>query len=476
MRQGRKNRMAADPGSRVARRARIVGIFAVLAWVSCAVWNSVKPLPPGTHVSSLPARLAESQVDFIDDDSRHGESLRRELEAIGRAERLIVLDQCPLAHELTTQLLLRKRHRPNIKIMLVTDPRNAVYGGTPAQTLSTLEAAGIIVARTRLTRLRDSNPLYSSVWRLGVAWWSDPFDEVPGEISLSSTLRSRNLKANGRQLLVADDGAGGWTSIVLSAPATGGTGIAISTGGPVSTGIAAGAGISPGALANVALASVGLEIRGQLARDIVASELEIAAWSTDDDRLPTAPPMESRGVGTIDARFLTEGALHTALRDVIALAGKGDSIDVVARAFDDRRMLEAMLRAAARGARLQLLLGSGSPQTLAAAGELVHSSAGNIEVRWQTAAIEARYAVVRHRGDAWIDLGSANFTRRGLGDLDLTAGIELHMPVRSAPARAAIDLFAKEWSSAAAYADRADESRATYWRYRFADATGLTLF
>jgi hypothetical protein len=135
-----------------------------------------------------------------------------------------------------------------------------------------------------------------------------------------------------------------------------------------------------------------------------------------------------------------------------------------------------MLLAAARGARLQLLLRSDSPGTRAAAGELVHNAAGNIEVRWQTAELEARYTLVRHRSDVWIDLGSANFTRRGLGDLDLTADIELHMPARAAPARAALDLFARAWSNAAAYADRADESRASYWRYRLADATGLTLF
>lgn len=439
--------MAADSSPRFARRARLVGIFAVLTWASCAFWNSVKPLPPGTHVSSLPARLAESQVDFIDDDSHRGESLKREIEAVGRAEQIVVLDQCPLARELAKQLLLRKRQRPNIKIMLVTDPRNEVYGGTPAQTLNTLEAAGIIVVRTRLARLRDSNPLYSSVWRLSMGWWSDPFDEVPGEVTLGSTLRRRNFKADQRQLLVADDGAGGWTSIVLSASA-------------------AGAGV----------ANVGLEIRGHLARDIVASELKIAVWSTDDDRLPAVPPMMSRGVGTIDARFLTEGAIHTALRDLIAAAGGGDWIAVVVPALDDRRMVDAMLRAAARGARLQLLLRSDSPETRAAAGELVHNAAGNVEVRWQTAEIEARYTLIRHRSDVWIDLGSANFTRRGLGDLDLEADIELHMPARAAPARAALDLFARAWSSAAAYADRADESRATYWRYRLADATGLTLF
>jgi PLD-like domain len=436
------------PFSRFARRAGLVTMIAVITWVGCGFWNSVKPLPPGTHVTSLPARLAESQIDFVDDGSHPGALLKRELDAVGRAEQTIVLDQCPLARELAEQLLLRKRQRPNLKIMLVTDPRNEVYGGTPAQTLSSLERAGIVVARTRLERMRDSNPLYSSWWRLAVGWWSDPFDEVPGAVTLVSSLRRRNFKADQRQLLVADDGAGGWTSIVTSAPAAAGM-----------------------------TANVGLEIRGHLARDIVTSELRIADWSTEDDRLPAAPPPESRGVGTIDARFLTEGAIHAALRDMIAIAGNGDSIEVVAQAIGDRSIIDAMLLAAARGARLQILLDPVPADTRAAAGDLVHNEAGNIEVRWQPADhCDARYALIRHRNDVWLDLGSAYFTRRSLEDLNLEADIELHMPARAAAARAATDFFARAWSSAAAYADHADESKETYWRYRLDEATGLGMF
>ncbi|MGA2189725.1 MAG: phospholipase D-like domain-containing protein [Steroidobacteraceae bacterium] len=435
--------------ARSPRRAGLAAaVIAVVAWMACGLWNSVKPLPPGTHVTSLPARLAESQVDLIDDGSHPGALLRRELDAVGRAERTIVLDQCPLAHELADQLLLRKRQRPNLNIMLVTDPRNEVYGGTPAQTLTSLERAGIVVARTRLERMRDSNPLYSSAWRLSVGWWSDPFDEVPGAVTLTSSLRRHNLKADQRQLLVADDGAGGWTSIVMSAPAA-----------------AAGA------------ASIGLELRGHLARDIVTSELQIAGWSTEDDRLPAAPPLESRGVGTIDARFLTEGAMQAALHEAISAAGNGDTIQVMAQAIGDRNIIEAMLRAAARGARLQILLDAVLADTRAAATDLVHNQAGNIEVRWQSAGpAGARYALVRHRNDVWLDLGSADFTRRGLDDLNLEAGVELHMPARAAAARAATDFFERAWSSGAVYAAHADESRETYWRYRLGEAAGLGTF
>jgi phospholipase D-like protein len=433
----------------MARCAKLFIIIALI-WAACAVWNSVKPLPRGTRVASLPARLNESQVDFLDDLAPAGAILQRETEAIGRAEQAIVLNQSPLARELADALLLRKRQRPNLKVMLVTDPRNEVYGGTSSRTLSTLERAGIVVIRTRLERLRDSNPLYSSLWRLCVGWWSDPFDEMRGAVTLRSSLRRLNLKADRRQLLVTDDGAGGWTSIVMSA---------------ASIGAAAGGG-------------VGLEIRGHLAAAIVASELQIAAWSTDDDRLPAAPPVDSRGVGTIDARFLTEGAIQAALRDAIAIAGSGDSIRIAVQSFGDRQMVDALVRAAARGARVQLLLDPGSPETRAAAGELKHLEPGTIDVRWRAgdSRAEAGYAVIQHRGDVWFHVSSANFTRRGLDDLDLAAAIELHMPARAGPARAATELFAKHWSNAAAYTAHADESKETYWRYRVAEATGLSVF
>jgi hypothetical protein len=84
--------------------------------------------------------------------------------------------------------------------------------------------------------------------------------------------------------------------------------------------------------------------------------------------------------------------------------------------------------------------------------------------------------------------GSANFTRRDLGDLNLESAVELRMPARSAPARAAADYFAKAWSNGMPITmgansanhtgptDLVDESSTAYWHYRFAEATGLSSF
>ena len=65
---------------------------------------------------------------------------------------------------------------------------------------------------------------------------------------------------------------------------------------------------------------------------------------------------------------------------------------------------------------------------------------------------------------------------RALDDLNLEAGVELRMPAQSAPARAVTDYFAKAWSNAATDASYTDEPITTYWRYRFAEATGLSSF
>ncbi len=202
-------------------RGRTLLLIAVLAWAGVAAWNALKPLPPGTHVASLATRLSESQVQVISASAASGEIEARELAAIDHASELIVIDAAPLSRAVGQGLLLQRIKRPNIKIVLVSDPRSEAYGGTPVEYLESLERAGVIVARVRLDRLRDCIPPYSALWRLTVGWWSEPFDEHPAEAGLRASLRARNRKFDRRRLLVADDGAGGWSSLVVGGPGSG---------------------------------------------------------------------------------------------------------------------------------------------------------------------------------------------------------------------------------------------------------------
>ncbi len=436
--------------SRWGHLAKIVLPALTLAWMSLALWHCAKPLPPGTHVASQTSRVSESDVDFWTEPAPRPAAAASELTAIDHAEQLIVLDRSPLNSELAEHLLARKRARPHIKIVLVTDPAHPAFGGTRAQMLAALEQSGIIVSRVRLTRLRDSNPLYSGLWRLLFGWWSDPFDEPQDRVTPATRMRMQNGKADQRQLTVADDGSGGWIA-VLAPPD----------------------------------AAAGLTLRGSVARAMIASELQIAAWSTEDDRLPAGPPLEGRGVGAIDVRFLTEGAIAVVLLDDIRAAGSGDEISVAVETLADRRLIAALLAAAGRGVRVQVLLGAKRMPNSSVAGELTRGGAGRIEVRRHADAAGSHLNLlsVRHRADSWVNLSSANFTRRDLNDLNLEAGVELRMPARAVPARAAADYFARLWAgadaagtAAAGATDVAQVSAAEYWRYRLAEATGLSSF
>ncbi|MCZ6498874.1 MAG: phospholipase, partial [Gammaproteobacteria bacterium] len=118
-----------------------------------------------------------------------------------------------LSSELTDTLLHQKQAYPDITIAVITDPINTVYGSLPSAKFVRLIDAGITVVITDLSRLRDSNPIYSFFWRplirpLGNSqrgFLPNPFDPG-GKATIRSYLALLNYKANHRKVLISDDG------------------------------------------------------------------------------------------------------------------------------------------------------------------------------------------------------------------------------------------------------------------------------
>ena len=403
--------LSASPLRRIA--ALLLLLF--LGWAALALWNSVKPMPPGTHVASLTSRVAESAVTFVCNCRGHP-LLSQSLAAIDGAQQLILIDNATATPALTQHLLARKKRYPSIKIVLLTDQVGTIPGATPGPNWVTLEQAGVIVARIRATSLRDANPLYSSLWRLGLL------------------RRSEAASSDRRALIIADDGSGGWDSLIFS-------------GDPFES--------------RELASKVGLQVHGQLAHDILNSELAIADWSSNDDRLPAAPSIEGGGVGSIDARFLTEGAIGYAALDALGAAGNGDEIGIAMYELGAPRLVDALLRAAAHGVRVRVLLDTHGKQNQATAaylaGAMISGAGIPISVRWHPRPCERCFSnllFVRHRADLWISLGSANFTRRSIDDFNLEANLELRLPARAAPAVDALGYFDQLWQNGLRLQDR----------------------
>lgn len=503
-------RSVRKPGARrLLTRAVLGALLAV--WVGVGAWNVWKPMPAGVVVNGAWTPLHEGDVQFLRDVTAadgYGHPIIDQqifdaaFRLIADAERLIVLDvflfnahrgaivdapvHRPLSAELVRLLIDKRRAHPGIRILVVTDPINDVYGGEPSPELATLRAAGIEVVVTDLDRLRDSNPAWSAFWRIALRWWAkggpgdwpNPLDAGGERVSLGVWARLANFKANHRKVIITDGPDGALHGLVMSA--------------------------NPHD-ASSGHSNVALRIRGPALAPLLASEVAIAHFSGwRGAPLPSvtgasANAHESAGAGTPAVgrvRIVTEEAIADALVAQLQACAAGDAIDIAMFYLSDRDVLGALHDAAARGAFVRVLLDpnkdafgrekNGIPNRPVAT-ELVAASDGAIRVRWVRTHGEqfhAKLAAIRGREGYWLTLGSANFTRRNLDDYNLEANVIVETPRESPLETTVLAWFDGLWSNRAPagveytadFGAYADPGQLNYWGYRFMEATGISTF
>jgi phosphatidylserine/phosphatidylglycerophosphate/cardiolipin synthase-like enzyme len=478
--------------------------WALLAlWAGVGVWNVTKPMPAGTNVSTEPRLVPAGDVQFVYDlthaQPQQPDELVYEqrifdevLRIVDESRSFIVADfflvnqlmgasgaaHRPLSRQLADHLIARKQAVPDLQILLLTDPINDVYGGAPSPLLGELRKAGVDVVVTDLERLRDSNPLYSSLWRTLLQWWgnsasggaaSNPFTSDGSDITVRSWLALLNFKANHRKLIVADREDGTLAALVTSA--------------------------NPHD-ASSAHSNVALRFSGALAGDIVASEMAIARFSGWRGHVYTAaaastPPSAQQGIAL---SFITEEAIRRHLLDAISGTRNGDSISIATFYLADRRVLDALVEAAGRSVRVRVILDpnrdafgrqkDGVPNR-PVANELVTRSGERIQVRWYRTHGEQFHTKIAmiQRGDRFVaSLGSANLTRRNVGNYNLEANLAVEAGTESPLAIEMLGYFDRLWNNdgppgteyTAAFGAYRDEDSGRYWRYRLMEATGLS--
>lgn len=478
----------------------------LLLWFAAAGWHMTKPLPAGMHVRSEWAAVPAGDVRFLRDQTTadaYGRALVDQqifdhvLAIVGAAREFIVLDfflfndhagaaTPPPYRELSAQLrdalIARKRAVPRLQVLFITDPINDVYGGAPSADLDALRTAGIDVVVTNLDRLRDSNPVYSGLWRLAFKWWSDgesaagwlpnPLDDAPERVGPEAWARLMNFKANHRKVILADDGAGRITGLVTSA-------------NPHD---------ASSAHSNVALVAAGPALHA-----LLASELDVArfsGWAGSLRRRPAIADDVRDLSGSVRVQALTEGAIFDALAEELARCRAGHQIDIAMFYLADRRVLEALRAAAKRGAAVRLILDpnkdafgrakTGIPNR-PVASELVTGSDGAIRIRWYLTRGEqfhTKLVAISGQGRFWMTLGSANLTRRNIDDYNLEANLAIEAEQDARIAQEVRDWFDALWRNRAPagveytadFSVYADASQAKYWAYRLMEATGLSTF
>ena len=490
----------------------MVLLVLLAAWLGTAFWHTHKSLPPGTHVQGAWWSSPSAEVTFIADITAadaYGRPVMSQaifdevLAVVRSARRFLVLDYFlfnsqrgasgadgtlrPLSSQLRDALIEQRRAYPDLRVLFITDPINDVYGGNPSEDLQMLRDAGIDVVVTNLEPLRDSNFLYSSVWRLTMGWWNsgslgegwlpNPLDEASQDVTFGSWARLANLKANHRKVIIGDDGKGRLVGIVASA--------------------------NPHD-ASSAHSNVAAKIAGPALAPLLTSELDVARFSGWDgviavDPVPAPPADDPAAVlagRVVRTQVLTEGAIRSATVERIESAVRGELIDIAMFYISDRRIIDALLAASRRGVSVRLILDpnkdafghekNGIPNR-PVASELVSASDGAIHVRWYRTHGEqfhTKLVMIYGTDRLWMTLGSANLTRRNVGDYNLEANVAIETARNSMLALQTLDYFETLWSNRAAlgieytadYGVYADPAQAHYWLYRIMESSGLSTF
>ncbi len=497
---------------RLGRAAILFPLLLILLFVGVGVFHTHKPMPRGTSIASVPSPgrvVPLVDLTYMRQGTRVHEQVifDRLFELIASARGFLVLDMFlfndfastggdvhrALSGELTDELLALRARAPDLPIVLVTDPINIVYGGQESPHLDRLAAAGVDVVFTRLEELRDSNPLYSALYRVlfagvgndpDVETLVNPFLEGD-QISLRSYLHLMNFKANHRKVAATLGASGEPVALV-------------SSGNPHD--------------ASAAHSNLAFLVEGEAASALIESELQVAQFSglrTEGDirrlldrgraraRQAGDTPAEEpllRGAERLDeVQLLTEGAIGRQVLADLDTLQEGDQVVGTLFYLSWRPVVEAFIEAASRGVSVRLILDAnrdafgrekGGVPNRPVAHELQLRSGGAIEIRWYDTHGEQFHtkALMLRRGTSLIvHAGSANFTRRNLGDLNMEANVRFVAEAGQPLAAGLIDTFQRLWTNRDGdftldYDAFADARLASYWKYRFGEATGLSTF
>ena len=481
------------------RRILAAAAVAAIFWALVGWYGSIRPLPPDLSFAGDPVAMQGIDIRLltdltyrgVDGAAVHEQQIFDEiLTLVDGAQRLIVLDLFlindhlglsnsafrPISSELVGGLIAAHRRAPEMPIVLVTDPINDIYGGDPSPQLEALREAGIQVVVTDLTRLRDSNPLYSGLWRAALQWWGNsadggwlpnPLDPDGRQVGLRTYLRMANFKANHRKVVLADSGDR-WISLVTSANPHDGS----------------------SAHSNVALRVES----GAFARQVFRTEMEVVRMSGGTPPFKALPDLEhSPPIGDHRVALVTESAIRDRVLELIDGAGSGDEIDLAIFYLSHSGVVSALRSAADRGVWIRGILDpnrdafgrekSGVPNRQTAE-HLIRTAGGGVAIRWYDTHGEqfhCKFMVVRSRDRADVVLGSANFTRRNLDDYNLEASVWVQTPRGSTLDRELKLLIDRLWTNDGGsftlpYAEFRDTSKLRRLSAWGQETTGLSTF
>lgn len=408
--------------------------------------------PQGT--SFIGAKTIGKNVEFLydltylkDGERIHNQRIfEEEMDLIRNANEFILIDMFLFNDEYTkrgvnypnqvsqmTDLLIKKRkENPEMPIVLITDPINNFYGAYEQENLKKLREGGVDVFITDLNKMKDSNPLISGFYRAyaqwfgtnGVGWIGNFFQKDGPRVNIRSIIKLLNFKGNHRKVLVSEN-----CGIVASANPH-----------------------DPSAYHS----NVGVKFYGEAMEDLIKSEIvllenppeKIVNWKS-----------EKIEDGDVKITVITEGKILERLLYQIKETSQGDKIWVGIFYISDFDVLKELGKASDRGVEVKIIADlnkdafglekNGTPNR-PALSELWEDYP-NLKIRWYNTSGEQFHTKMAYfdyeNKSPVVTLGSANFTRRNLRDLNLETNLELEMDKESPIHKELDSYFSRIWNN-----------------------------
>jgi phosphatidylserine/phosphatidylglycerophosphate/cardiolipin synthase-like enzyme len=448
--------------------AAVFATAAVVLLIPLFLYTSPQ-LPQGTNITTSPTGIAAENIRLlIDDTAWDPETNQRVIDQeifdeilamIDRADQFIYVDlflwnpwqgSIPEEHrklsgELSRALIKKKRSMRKLDVIVLSDPINRIYGGHESELFKDMAKVGIPVVFTDLSELPDSNAIYAPYWSIAekllnaplLAQWSDrprisnPFDQGGDKISANQLGRMLMFKANHRKVVIAGSTEHGLEMVTGSLnPADGSSAHSnmalIVKGKPVLEAL------------QTELTALRWSIRRK--RNVIVGATGMAAFKADSierkaGKLSSFSDV-SPDIPTV--QWLTEGAIARAIIDLLGKCGPGDEVRVAIFYLSERGVIEALKGAITRGATVRIVTDAnrdafgmkkiGIPNRPVAAELMRLSGDHDIDIRWADTHGEqfhtkAMSIILAETGEQAFITGSANWTRRNLGNLNLEANL-----------------------------------------------------
>ena len=125
------------------------------------------------------------------------------------------VDKFPeFAKEYTRRIVKKKMENPNLKVYILSDENNNLYGAFEHPLITEMKNAGIDVIDVDIYKLKDTFPWYSPIWRSvikpfgnpqGKGWITNFYGPMWPKLTLRNLFRALNVKADHRKIFLNED-------------------------------------------------------------------------------------------------------------------------------------------------------------------------------------------------------------------------------------------------------------------------------